>query len=66
MPWVDVYAGLAEKFQWEPWTVDRLTMYQALVYMGARDRQLSPALRPSTPEEVRQYVQKHGIQRHGV
>lgn len=66
MPWVDIYAALAEKFGWGPEQVGELTLYQALVYMGARDREFGSSSRPSTAEEVAAYARQHGMQSHGV
>lgn len=66
MPWVDIYAGLAERHGWLPSQVDGLTLFQALVYLGARDREFGTPGRTSTVEEVEAYVRKHGIASDGI
>lgn len=62
MPWADIYAGLAEKNGWLPWQVDGLTMYQALVYLGARDREFGTPSKSSTPEDLAAYARQNNIE----
>ena len=66
MPWCDIYDGLATDKGWGPEQVGRLTQYQALVYLGARDRDFGGSRRPSTSEELAAYAARHGMDRHGV